>query len=214
MATDGSTTSQQSTGGVFQEALMRFQTEELVKEIAILKKLSHPNIVNLVEVIDDPSTDGLLLVMEYVEGGTLEARQIGKNQWEVVSEHEVWKYVREVLQGMDYLHHNKVVHGDLKPANLLLDSNSHKVKIADFGSSIMAGTDKVFSMRNCPGFSTPAFRAPESLTSGYQPSYEVSCRRACTAAWLQQQYPACVVKVFLADRVVCRTCLQSVCTSS
>jgi serine/threonine protein kinase len=51
-----------------------------------------------------------------------------------------------------------VVHGDLKPANLLLDSNSGKVKIADFGSSIMAGSDKIFSMRNCPGFSTPAFR--------------------------------------------------------
>jgi serine/threonine protein kinase len=63
-----------------------------------------------------------------------------------------------VTQGLDYLHHHKVVHGDLKPANLLLDSNSNKVKIADFGSSIMAGGDKMFSMRNCPGFSTPAFR--------------------------------------------------------
>lgn len=66
-----------------------------------------------------------------------------------------------------------MVHGDLKPSNLLRDSNSRKVKIADFGSSIMAGGDKVFSMRNSPGFSTPAFRSPESLTSGYQPSFEV-----------------------------------------
>lgn len=65
---------------------------------------------------------------------------------------------RAVPQGLDYLHSHKVVHGDLKPANLLLDSNSGKVKIADFGSSIMAGSDKIFSMRNCPGFSTPAFR--------------------------------------------------------
>jgi serine/threonine protein kinase len=76
-------------------------------------------------------------------------------------------------QGLDYLHTHKVVHGDLKPANLLLDNNSGKVKIADFGSSIMAGSDKMFSMRNCPGFSTPAFRSPESLTSGYQPSFEM-----------------------------------------
>lgn len=51
MGTDCSTGSL-SGGSVFQEALMRFQTEELVKEIAILKKLHHPNIVNLVEVRD------------------------------------------------------------------------------------------------------------------------------------------------------------------
>lgn len=66
MGTDCSTGSGLSGGGgggvggggsVFQEALMRYQTEELVKEIAILKKLHHHNIVNLVEVIDDPSTD-------------------------------------------------------------------------------------------------------------------------------------------------------------
>eukprot|EP00878_Enallax_costatus_P030649 GHUV01033413.1.p1 GENE.GHUV01033413.1~~GHUV01033413.1.p1 ORF type:complete len:148 (-),score=38.52 GHUV01033413.1:612-1001(-) len=37
----------------------------------------------------------------------------------------------------------------------------------------MTGGDKMFSMRNCPGFSTPAFRSPESLTSGYQPSFEM-----------------------------------------
>lgn len=83
---------------VFQEALARFQTEDIVKEIAILKKLSHPNIVNLIEVIDDPSTDSLLLVMEYVEGGTLQPREAGQGRWQPVPESEVWKYVRQVLQ--------------------------------------------------------------------------------------------------------------------
>jgi serine/threonine protein kinase len=97
MGTDCSTGSL-SGGSVFQEALMRYQTEELVKEIAILKKLHHPNIVNLVEVIDDPSTDSLLLVMEYVEGGTLQPRQVKPGHWEPLPEREVWRYVREVLQ--------------------------------------------------------------------------------------------------------------------
>jgi hypothetical protein len=83
---------------VFQEALARFQTEEIVKEIAILKKLSHPNIVNLVEVIDDPTTDSLLLVMEYVEGGTLQPREAGGGRWQALPEGVVWKYVRQILQ--------------------------------------------------------------------------------------------------------------------
>jgi serine/threonine protein kinase len=99
MGTDCSTGSlSQGNSSVFQEALMRFQTEEVVKEIAILKKLHHPNIVNLVEVIDDPNTDSLLLVMEYVEGGTLEAPRLGSHRWGPLPEKDVWRYVRDVLQ--------------------------------------------------------------------------------------------------------------------
>lgn len=105
-----------------------------------------------------------------------------------------------LYQGLDYLHHHKVVHGDLKPANLLLDSNSNKVKIADFGSSsIMPGSDKVFSMRNCPGFSTPAFRSPESLTSGYTPSYEMDlwALGVCIYMWVYGCLPFTGVAPFI-----------------
>ncbi|GBF96243.1 calcium calmodulin-dependent kinase [Raphidocelis subcapitata] len=161
-------------------------TEEAVREIAILKKLSHPNIVNLVEVIDDPASDGLLLVMEYVEGGTLQPRAVGPGRWAPMPEGLAWKYVRQVLQGLDYLHANRVVHGDLKPANLLLDSNTRRIKIADFGSSfspsaagpaglgagaaVSAGAGRAGASGS---FSTPAFRSPESLAAGYQPSFEM-----------------------------------------
>ena len=83
---------------VFTDALLRFQTEEMVREIAVLKKLHHPNIVNLAEVIDDPSDDTLLLVMEYVEGGTLEPRPRGPGTWHALPERDVWRYVRAVLK--------------------------------------------------------------------------------------------------------------------
>lgn len=76
-----------------------------------------------------------------------------------------------MLQGLDYLHYNQVVHGDLKPANLLRDSNTGKVKIVDFGSSMMC-TDRSGG-RGGTAFSTPAFRSPESLQSGYQLSFEI-----------------------------------------
>jgi CRP-like cAMP-binding protein len=76
-----------------------------------------------------------------------------------------------VLQGLDYLHCNQVVHGDLKPANLLRDSNTGKVKIVDFGSSMMCSERA--GGRGSTAFSTPAFRSPESLQGGYQLSYEI-----------------------------------------
>lgn len=66
-----------------------------------------------------------------------------------------------VLQGLDYLHYNKVVHGDLKPDNLLM-SAAGRVKITDFGSSHMF--QRGDTMLRTMG--TPAFMAPEMCVGG------------------------------------------------
>ena len=66
------------------------------------------------------------------------------------------------LQGLDYLHYNKVLHGDLKPANLLRSSDG-LVKIADFGSALVYSEDEGMFEGAVNG--TPAFRAPETLTA-------------------------------------------------
>lgn len=66
-----------------------------------------------------------------------------------------------LLQGLDYLHYNKVVHGDLKPDNLLM-SAAGRVKITDFGSSHMF--QRGDTMLRTMG--TPAFMAPEMCVGG------------------------------------------------
>lgn len=65
-------------------------------------------------------------------------------------------------QGLDYLHYNKALHGDLKPANLLL-SSERLVKIADFGSAMMYQESE--GTWEGPVNGTPAFRPPETLTA-------------------------------------------------
>ncbi|KRZ71189.1 Calcium/calmodulin-dependent protein kinase kinase 1, partial [Trichinella papuae] len=125
-------------------------------EIAILKKINHPNIVKLVEVLEDTTNDYLFMVFEYVKNGPI--LKIPTNS--PLSEHVAWKYFRDVLLGIEYLHCQKIVHRDLKPSNMLLSDNGY-VKITDFGvSREFTGLDAFLT--GTAG--TPAFMAPESLT--------------------------------------------------
>lgn len=125
----------------------------VLREVSIMKMLEHPNIVNLVEVIDDPKSDYLYMVLEYVEGnGTC---NISETQG--VDETTARRYFKDILAGIIYLHNHNVVHGDIKPENLLLTKNG-RVKIGDFGVSYVFEDDNDEFWR-CLG--TPAFTAPE-----------------------------------------------------
>ncbi|XP_071510848.1 calcium/calmodulin-dependent protein kinase kinase 1-like, partial [Diadema antillarum] len=129
--------------------------DRVYQEIAILKKLDHPNIVKLVEVLDDPSTDYLYMVFELVEKGPV--MEVPSDN--PLSEMLAWTYFRDIILGIEFLHYQKVIHRDIKPSNLLLDEDSH-VKIADFGvSDKFEGIDALLS----DTVGTPAFMAPESL---------------------------------------------------
>uniref|UniRef100_A0A0N4ZH04 calcium/calmodulin-dependent protein kinase n=1 Tax=Parastrongyloides trichosuri TaxID=131310 RepID=A0A0N4ZH04_PARTI len=125
------------------------------KEIAILKKLSHPNIVKLVEALDDPEDKYIYIIFELVEKGSIIEIPTDKP----LSEDDAWKYFRDTLSGLEYLHYQKIVHRDIKPSNLLL-SETGQVKIADFGVSCeFEGIDAFLT--GTAG--APAFMAPEAL---------------------------------------------------
>ncbi|XP_076957572.1 serine/threonine-protein kinase GRIK1-like [Bidens hawaiensis] len=127
---------------------------DVLREVLIMKMLNHPNIVNLIEVIDDPSTDHFYMVLEYVEGkwvfeGAGPPGGLGQN----VSR----RYLRDIVSGLMYLHSHNVVHGDIKPDNLLVTA-SGLVKIGDFSVS-QVFEDENDILRRSPG--TPVFTAPE-----------------------------------------------------
>lgn len=71
--------------------------ERVYREIAVLKKLDHPNVVKLVEVLDDPEEDQLYLVFELLEKPILNIPAE-----EALSEHETWRYFRDVILGIEY----------------------------------------------------------------------------------------------------------------
>ncbi|XP_050212835.1 serine/threonine-protein kinase GRIK1-like [Mercurialis annua] len=124
---------------------------DVLREVLIMKMLNHPNIINLIEVIDDPNTDHFYMVLEYVDG---------KWDWEgsgPLGEITARKYLRDIVSGLMYLHSHNIVHGDIKPDNLLVTS-SGIVKIGDFSVSQVFEDDND-ELRRSPG--TPVFTAPE-----------------------------------------------------
>ena len=108
---------------------------QLGREIQIMKRCRHRNIVALHEVIDDPDSDSLYLVMQYVPNGalfTVNARGIASRTFTAP---EVAGIVRQVCASVVYLHERGLVHRDIKPDNLLVDASNGTVYLADFGVS-------------------------------------------------------------------------------
>ena len=112
--------------------------EKLRKEIEILKKLDHPNIVKLYEVFE--SENSLYLIMEECFGGELFERiwkRIQAN--DMYTEKGVCSLIRQIIGTIEYCHNNGIVHRDLKPENLLFlnegNEENNPIKIVDFGLS-------------------------------------------------------------------------------
>eukprot|EP01102_Stenamoeba_stenopodia_P008097 TRINITY_DN22_c0_g2_i1.p1 TRINITY_DN22_c0_g2~~TRINITY_DN22_c0_g2_i1.p1 ORF type:complete len:352 (-),score=100.11 TRINITY_DN22_c0_g2_i1:131-1186(-) len=128
----------------------------LRREIHIMKKVNHPNILKLYEVFEND--DEFFLVMELVSGKELFDKIVERGQY---SEKDASNIVRQIVSAVEYLHANGIAHRDLKPENLLsADHDGQEViKIADFGFSKNFGEEKL--MTSC---GSPGYVAPEVLT--------------------------------------------------
>ncbi|XP_029952792.1 death-associated protein kinase 2 isoform X2 [Salarias fasciatus] len=135
--------------------------EEIEREVDILQQLQHPNVVALHDVFEN-RTD-VVLILELVSGGELFDFLAQK---ESLCEEEATQFIKQVLDGVQYLHSKRIAHFDLKPENImLLDRNVSlpRIKLIDFGLAhkIEAGAD----FKNI--FGTPEFVAPEIVN--YEP---------------------------------------------
>ncbi|KAL0585339.1 hypothetical protein ABG067_004871 [Albugo candida] len=132
--------------------------DALRREIAILKKLNHPNVVKLIEVIDDPSSEKVYLVQEYVQHSLMEEVQSASG----LPQDTARMYLRDLLAGLYYLHYHNIIHFDIKPENILITSGG-MAKIADFGTArmILHESDTLSDAKG-----TPAFMAPEMFNIG------------------------------------------------
>ena len=122
-----------------------------------MKKLDHPNLVSLVEVLDDPTEDSLYMVMEMCKKGVI--MHVGLGERADPYKNEACRcWFRDLILGIEYLHAQGVVHRDIKPDNCLL-TNDDVLKIVDFGVSEMFEKDS--EMLTAKSAGSPAFLPPE-----------------------------------------------------
>ncbi|KAJ1947299.1 hypothetical protein FBU59_001890 [Linderina macrospora] len=138
------------------------------REIALLTRLRHANVVSVLEIAVGSSIDSVFMVMEHCEcdlGTLLDSRTTP------FTEPEVKSLMGQLLRGLEYCHQNFVVHRDLKLPNALL-TKSGDVKIADFGLARLFHQPR---RPMTPRVATLWYRAPELLLGAvdYSPAIDM-----------------------------------------
>ncbi|KAG5305824.1 CDKL2 protein, partial [Pseudoatta argentina] len=122
------------------------------REIRMLKKLRHENLVNMIEVFRRRKR--LYLVFEYLDHTVLDELEENKNglDWE-----KSRRYIFQILRGLDFCHNHKIMHRDVKPENVLVSPNG-VIKLCDFGFA------RYITNESCTDYvATRWYRAPELL---------------------------------------------------
>ena len=116
--------------------------ERVLSEISILKIVRHNNIIKLYEMMETPQK--IYLVMEYCDGGELFDYIVSKQH---LSEKQACVFFQEIIDALTYLHSQNIVHRDVKPENILLESfgKTMTCKLIDFGISRTYTLDKLIS---------------------------------------------------------------------
>jgi mitogen-activated protein kinase 1/3 len=132
---------------VFEESVSAMR---ILREVAILRRLNHPNIIKIIDVIQpelNPDPHSSLNIPFFVLYIVLQDGGIDLKNWMDSRPHVTTDILRSLVQQMvaafGYLHRCRVVHRDIKPANILIDPSSLTIRICDFGlSRVIEFTDE------------------------------------------------------------------------
>jgi serine/threonine protein kinase len=140
------------------------RSERTRTEIKVLKKLKHPNIIQLKGTFEDSET--IFLVLEYIPG-----KDCSKFFKTVLPSKAQVKFImKQLVEAVMYCHQQGIVHRDIKLENILID-HDYKIKLTDFGlCGIKTNSDDIFSQ----SLGTVRYTAPEMLAgNGYNESIDI-----------------------------------------
>ena len=128
-----------------------------LNELRILCSINHPNIVGYKEAFIEKDGKELCVIMEFVGGGDMSEKVAEcKKKRMAISEDTIWKYTCQVLLGLRALHDMKIIHRDIKSANLFLSEDYETIKLGDLNVAKIAKNDLASTQ-----IGTPYYLAPE-----------------------------------------------------
>jgi serine/threonine protein kinase len=156
------------------------------REALAAARLMHPNIVQVFDSGQDPGTHRHFIVMEYVEGPSC-ADMLRDNGGRLDIELAVG-VVRDACHGLDYAHRAGVVHRDVKPGNLLVQSETGTTKLADFGIAKAAEQTRITQVGSVLG--TAAYLSPEQARGEEsEPPSDIYSLGVCAYQFLAGRLP-------------------------
>ncbi|KAD7478885.1 hypothetical protein R6Q59_005303 [Mikania micrantha] len=153
------------------KALIESMKNEFMKEVGLWQNLDHPNVTKMIGASMSMNTNSghknkksntesnFCIVSEYAKKGTLRS-YLSKNHHKKLPMKIVYQFALDIAKGLSYLHSKKIIHRDVKPENILIDSQN-RMKLADFGESVLESLELVFMSGEV---GTRGYMAPEVMS--------------------------------------------------
>ena len=131
------------------------EKENALNEIRILASLSHPNIIGYKEAFFDEDSKTLNIVMEFADDGDISKKiKYNLKNGLLFRENIIWNYLIQILEGLNYLHEKKIIHRDLKSANIFITKNGI-IKIGDLNVSKINKLGMAYTQTGTPYYASP-----------------------------------------------------------
>lgn len=166
---------------VLHTILKEEDVERFLSEAQTLVGLRHPNIVRVLEFIFEQDTP--MLVIDYAPGGTARQRYQPGSRLPLAT---TVAYVQQVADALQYAHDHSIIHRDVKPDNILFDSDQH-ILLSDFGLALLTPSHELLSTQEFAG--TIPYMAPEQLEGKPTFATDQYALGIVTYEWLCGMYP-------------------------